>query len=155
MKEQRPNPADERQTMRYLTYEASLGHFDKRPLALAILRYLVTNAWRTYPNKENADIGMVFRGKSRYATIAQETAMSYSTVQRQIEWLTRERWLDVRSSRDQNGHLGPYQILLLVDAVSHEDRAKWRTIQQDVARSLEVTEATRDRSERQLGHRSL
>ncbi len=88
----------------YIDQRAAMGEFSGSPGreagTIAVLHYLWRNAWRT-SNPEKADPGIVIADKSKLANIAADTCLSYSTVQRAVDWLIRAEWLEYGYREDQ------------------------------------------------------
>jgi DNA-binding transcriptional ArsR family regulator len=122
MKECRPDPTNLQKTLEYLTYQASLGRFKRKPSAFKILSYLALNSWRRVPNQENEPIGTVLSGKVKAKHIAAGTALSMRTVRRHLEWLENNNWITIYAGRGADGRFDQHTIITRLDQRSHELR---------------------------------
>ena len=123
-----PNLADGYGCLNYIYQQAEMGRFAEHPSALGTLLYLTTNAWRNYPNNENAPLGQVMSGKSAIGKIAYATYQHYKTVQADLDWLDKSGWIDVRKQEYHKGDRAPSIITVRLDTSAHQDREDRRRL---------------------------
>lgn len=126
-----PTSLNGRTVTSYLYREAAAGHLrGGQPSYLLVLLNLAFNAWWGKPNNDNPVRGVVMRGKSSKAQIAQETCLSQRTVQYALAWLEERGWIDTERAFLEEEHGGSREtskhIMLRIDESAHRDRAKRR-----------------------------
>jgi hypothetical protein len=141
MADVQPNPANDRQSLRYLQDQAARGAFDGHTSAYLVLLYLTMNMWTKVPNNEDADLGMVMYGRSSVDDIAAHTTLSRRTVQACLKWLHEAGWIDTERAYVASGRETKRYILVLLDSRAHRDRARIRSAGEAAERIL--TEASR------------